>query len=73
MSKSTEKQAAVLTAIRAYQSAHGYPPSARDVALATGLTPAAVYYAIKALEADGRIRRQSGKARTFVVQDVGAD
>jgi repressor LexA len=64
----TDRQVAVLSAIRDYYREHGYAPSLRDIGALSGLdSPSSVRYQLGELERMGWIRRHPGRSRAIVV------
>jgi SOS-response transcriptional repressor LexA len=62
----TSPRTLVLQAIGIFLSRHGYGPSVRDITRMTGITStASVQYALKCLEAEGRITRERYVARSI--------
>jgi repressor LexA len=62
----TSPRTLVLQAIGIFLSRHGYGPSVRDIVRMTGITStASVHFALKCLEAEGRITRERYVARSI--------
>lgn len=55
--------------IRLYVRDHGFSPSQREIGAACHISAGTVRLCLEWLEAQGRIRRKSGTARTIVVID----
>jgi len=53
--------------IEGYIGDHGYPPSLREIAAACYLGRSTVLRYLTKLEAQGRIKRQDGKARSITL------
>ncbi len=64
----TPRQRLVLQVIEDSVRQHGYAPSMREIGEAAGLaSTSAVSYQISALEKKGRLSREAGRPRTFVL------
>lgn len=72
MSKTERIQAEILEFIPEYTRTHGWPPSVREIMVATGLkSTSSTDYHLSALEADGFIVRIPGIARGIkILQEV---
>ena len=72
MSSLTPRQRAVLDAIRAHLTDHGYPPTIREIADVVGLaSPASVRHQLGQLQRKGYLRRDPARPRALVVLDAG--
>lgn len=61
----------ILAVIRTSVKERGYPPSMREIASACGFTSTGtVSYHLRAMAADGLIRRVPGAARAVVIADI---
>ncbi len=71
----TPTQHRVLSAIRDHFTAHGYPPSIRELAASVGLSVSTVSYQLGRLQQMGWIRRHPNRSRSIVVldPDTGAE
>lgn len=58
----TERQQAVLDALRSFREQHGYSPTVRELAAVLERDPAGVQRIINALRREGRVE---GRARTL--------
>jgi len=66
----TERQAAILGAIRQFMSQRGFPPSVREIGIAVGLTsPSTVAHHLKVLAELGHITRDPNVARGLRIAD----
>lgn len=66
----SDKPARVLTFLREFMSANGYPPSVRDVVDGCKLSSTSVAdYNLRILERQGHIRRDPERARTIVLTE----
>ena len=64
--KLTKRQEDVLTFVKKYIAAHGYPPAIREICAGVGLSsPATVFVHIKNLENMGILRQTNNKFRTI--------
>jgi repressor LexA len=64
----TAVQQRIVEAILAFKVEHGYAPTVRELAAATGLSsPSTVHHHLDTLERMGVIARQPDKPRTIVV------
>ena len=64
--KLTKRQEDVLTFVKKYIAAHGYPPAIREICAGVGLSsPATVFVHIKNLENMGILRQNNNKFRTI--------
>ena len=64
--KLTKRQEDVLTFVKKYIDAHGYPPAIREICAGVGLSsPATVFVHIKNLENMGILRQTNNKFRTI--------
>lgn len=62
------KQQQIYDYIISFQSAHGYPPSVREIGEHVGLkSPSTVHFHLKGLEAAGLITKAEGKTRAITV------
>lgn len=69
----TERQQAILDAIRRLSEQEGYPPTVREIGAAVGLSsPASVLNHLRALERSGHIKRGSLKRRALELVRPGA-
>lgn len=67
-----ENRNAVLDALRAYVTAHGYAPTVAELRTATGLASnSSVVYQLDRLADEGVIRRAPATARGIVLLDPG--
>ncbi len=67
----TERQRTILAMIHDHVSAHGYPPSVREIGDAVGLrSPSSVHAQLETLEAKGYLRRDATKPRAL---ELGRD
>jgi DNA-binding MarR family transcriptional regulator len=64
---------AVARFVARYAARHGRPPSLREIAAAAGCSTSTAHTHLQVLEAQGRIRREPGIARSVVVAGAGAD
>ncbi|MDR2672634.1 MAG: transcriptional repressor LexA [Coriobacteriales bacterium] len=70
----TERQQQVLTFIKDYSRAMGYPPSVREIGKEVGLkSSSTVHSHLNSLEMKGYIRREESAARAIVVLDRSRD
>lgn len=70
----TRTQQAVLDAITTHVQAHGYPPTLRELATATGVvSTSTVVFHLKALQHLGYIRRAPGASRAIQVIEQEAE
>ena len=66
MAKLTAKQQQIYDFILSFTSAHGYPPSVREIGTAVGLkSPSTVHFHMKGLEEAGVIVKAEGKTRAI--------
>ena len=66
MAKLTAKQQQIYDFILSFTSAHGYPPSVREIGAAVGLkSPSTVHFHMKGLEEAGVIVKAEGKTRAI--------
>lgn len=65
----TSRQSDVLTYVRGYLDAHGYPPATREIAQELDITGNAVYGHLAAIERKGHLRRAPGIARGITLLD----
>src|SRR3990172_4159895 len=64
----TRRQQEILTFIRRYTDAHGYPPSVREIGQALGLTSSSTVHShLSALEKKGYLRRDPSKPRALEI------
>ena len=64
MANLTRKQQQIYDFILEFTSAHGYPPSVREIGTAVGLkSPSTVHFHLKGLEEAGEIGKAEGKTR----------
>jgi repressor LexA len=69
--KQTEPMTEIVYAfIRLYLDRHGYAPSLRDISTSCYLGRSTVIHHLDQLEAQGRISREPGRARSIVVLDL---
>nr|WP_229789549.1 transcriptional repressor LexA [Pilimelia terevasa] len=69
----TDRQRRILTVIRDWVAAHGYPPSVREIGEAVGLvSPSSVAYQLKELERKGLLRRDPHRPRAVDVRAPAA-
>lgn len=66
----TEIERAVLEAIIFFKAEHDYPPTVREIGMATNKANATVKKALASLEANGYISTAKMKARTIRVLKV---
>lgn len=64
-------QTAILAAIDAFTTEHGYAPTYREIAVIIKLVPSAVYYNVKALGEAGLIYDPPNIARAVRLTDAG--
>ncbi|HJN92615.1 MAG TPA: transcriptional repressor LexA [Dehalococcoidia bacterium] len=70
MKKLSEKQDRMLSFLRDFLDEHDYPPSIRDIQAGCGISSTSVVdYNLKALESQGRIRRDREISRGIVLLD----
>jgi SOS-response transcriptional repressor LexA len=67
LDRTWEQSDQVYAFIREYVSSHRFSPSLRDIATGCGLGLATIYAHLSELQADGRIRRLPGRARTITL------
>ena len=66
MANLTRKQQQIYDFILEFTSAHGYPPSVREIGTAVGLkSPSTVHFHLKGLEESGVIVKAEGKTRAI--------
>ena len=64
----TRRQQEILTFVRRYTDAHGYPPSVREIGQALGLTSSSTVHShLSALEKKGYLRRDPSKPRALEI------
>jgi repressor LexA len=67
----TDPRGQILAAIRSSMRTRGYPPTMRELATAAGFSSTGtVSYHLRAMAADGLIRRDPGKPRALVIADI---
>lgn len=65
---------AILDAIQASIDLHGYPPTMREIAAATGIASVStVSEHLDRLQADGYLRRQPGSPRAITLAEGATD
>lgn len=68
----TDRQLAILRAIRDYSAEHGYPPTTREVGCAVGLSStSSVAHQLMALDRAQFITRAPSRARALLLTDAG--
>ncbi|WP_018348201.1 LexA family protein [Longispora albida] len=67
----TDTRREVLASIAGYTREHGYPPSLREIASATGLSATTADYHLRRLANSGYLRRAYGRSRSLVLTDLG--
>ena len=71
MANLTRKQQQIYDFILEFTSAHGYPPSVREIGTAVGLkSPSTVHFHLKGLEEAGVIVKAEGKTRAISLPGV---
>lgn len=71
VTRSSERMARTLAALKRYMDEHGRPPTERELGAYMGLAGSTVGYRLKVLEREGYIEREPGKARTISITAKG--
>lgn len=67
--KLTDRQAEVERIVAEHHKTHGYAPSVREVAMELGTAINGALRTLRALEAKGRLRHDTGVARSWRIVD----
>ena len=70
MKELTDRQREMLEFIKQYIAEKGYPPTYREIGVALGVDPGAIYQKVIALEKRGYLRLKPGKPRTLEVIEM---